>query len=45
VADSTSARRAYERYLALRDAPEPELTASVEDVRRRLERLGADSVR
>jgi DNA-binding SARP family transcriptional activator/TolB-like protein len=45
VADSASARRAYERYLALRDAPEPELTASVEDVRRRLERLGADSVR
>lgn len=45
VADSGRARQAYERYLALRAAPEPELAPRVEAVRRRLESLDADSTR
>ena len=45
VSDSATARRAYERYLALRAEPEPEVAASVEEVRRRLESLGADRSR
>jgi DNA-binding SARP family transcriptional activator/TolB-like protein len=39
MADSVSARRAYSRYLALHDEPEPEMAPRVDSVRRRLEIL------
>jgi hypothetical protein len=45
MADSTSARRAYTRYLALRGEPEPEVAPRVDSVRRRLERLAGDGQR
>jgi hypothetical protein len=45
TADSSTARRAYERYLALRSDPEPELLPSVDSVRRRLEGLGRSDLR
>lgn len=45
MADSSSARRAYSRYLALRSEPEPELAPRVDSVRRRLENLGGDGLR
>jgi DNA-binding SARP family transcriptional activator len=45
TADSSTARRAYERYLALRSDPEPELLSSVDSVRRRLESLGRSELR
>lgn len=41
LSDSASARRAYARYLALRDEPEPEVASRVDSVRRRLEGLNA----
>ena len=39
TSDSASARRAYRRYLALRDEPEPGVAPRVDSVRRRLESL------
>lgn len=45
MADSASARRAYERYLALRDQPEPDVAPRVDSVRRRLESLRGDGAR
>jgi DNA-binding SARP family transcriptional activator/TolB-like protein len=45
TADSSAARRAYERYLALRSDPEPEVLPSVDSVRRRLEGLGGSELR
>jgi len=39
MADSASARRAYTRYLTLRDDPEPDMMPHVDSVRRRLEGL------
>ena len=39
LSDSASARRAYTRYLALRDEPEPDVAPRVDSVRRRLEGL------
>ena len=39
LSDSASARRAYARYLALRDEPEPDVAPRVDSVRRRLEGL------
>jgi len=45
MADSASARRAYARYLALHDEPEPDVAPRVDAVRRRLESLGGDGLR
>jgi DNA-binding SARP family transcriptional activator/TolB-like protein len=45
TADSSTARRAYEQYLALRSNPEPEVLPSVDSVRRRLEGLGGSELR
>lgn len=45
TADSTTARRAYEHYLALRADPEPEVLPGVDSVRRRLEGLGGNELR
>jgi len=45
MADSATARWAYERYLALRDQPEAGLTPSVDSVRRRLDSLRGDGLR
>ena len=45
TADSLTARRAYQRFLALRTDPEPEVLPSVDSVRRRLEGLGGSELR
>jgi hypothetical protein len=45
VADSSAARRAYERYLALRDQPEAGVVPSVDSIRRRLDELRSDRLR
>jgi hypothetical protein len=45
TADSTTARRAYERYLALRADPEPGVLPSVDSVRRRLDGLRGGELR
>ena len=45
MADSATARRAYERYLVLRDQPEPEVMPGVDSVRRRLGSLRGDGLR
>jgi serine/threonine-protein kinase len=45
TADSTTARRAYERYLALRSDPEPEVLPTVDSVRRRLDGLRGSELR
>ena len=45
TADSTTARRAYERYLALRSDPEPEVLPGVDSVRHRLEGLRGGELR
>ena len=45
MADSASARRAYTRYLTLRDEPEPDVMPRVDSVRRRLESLGGGELR
>ena len=44
-ADSSAARRAYERYLALRSDPELEVLPSVDSVRRRLDGLRGRELR
>lgn len=45
MADSATARRAYARYLALRDQPEPDVAPAVDSVRRRLGSLRGDGLR
>jgi DNA-binding SARP family transcriptional activator len=45
MADSASARRAYARYLVLRDQPEPDVAPRVDSVRRRLESLRGEGSR